>query len=106
MKSLILSLIFTFSAAANADYFFCRLTVNNHSAEQEADYKVYKAEVSLGEYTCGGIIPSGSRYVDVILTSSRLGSLSISQLPTASLHASVPTAEGTYEAVTCECGLQ
>ncbi len=107
MKNLFLAALFLFSASANADYFFCRMTVDNQSAEHEADYRVLESKVSLNGFTCSGKLIG--RTVKVSITADGFQGWSVTgeglmqgKVQTSTRHPD--TNVGTE--LTCECGLQ
>jgi len=108
MKNLLLTGLLFFSVSANADYFFCRITVDNQSAEYEADYRVFESTVSHAGFTCSGNLVEGG-IVKVQITANGYPGWAIKsegklgcKLQTSTRNPD--TNVGTD--LTCECGLQ
>jgi len=108
MKNFLLASVLLVSATANADYFFCRMKVDNDQAEVEADYRVFEAQVSVNGFTCTGKLIQGG-IVKVSITADGFQGWAVTG--EGKLHGKVQTSTrhpdtnlGTE--LMCECGLQ
>lgn len=108
MKNFLLSLLLLSSVSAKADYFFCRITVDNQSAEVEADYRVFEATVSHEGFTCSGKLVEGG-LVKVAITA--IGYRGWAIVKEGQLGCKLETSTRNPDTnvgteLTCECGLQ
>lgn len=105
MKNIFITAVLLLSSAAHADYFFCRITMGNHSAEYEADYRVFESSVSMSDYTCAGKMESGGVVTAcLIVNSSGAKNCTYDRLH-AVIRCAIPV-DSQMDHVTCECGLQ
>jgi len=108
MKNILLATVLLVSASANADYFFCRINVDNHGAEHEAEYREFEAKVSLNGFTCEGKLVQGGM-VYAILTAEGYQGWQVAAEGKLGAKIQLTTRHPDTNVGTnlkCECGLQ